>query len=124
MFPRLFLLIAFTIIASCKKKEGESPARPLSSSAPRAISVQTLIAAPEFLNSEIEVPGSIMANESTEIRSEISGRLVKLNLREGANVAQGALIAKLYDGDLQAQMRKLEVQLKIAEQTEKDKRNS
>ncbi len=29
------------------------------------------------------------------------------------------LLAKLYDGDLQAQMRKLEVQLKIAEQTEK-----
>jgi membrane fusion protein (multidrug efflux system) len=29
------------------------------------------------------------------------------------------LLAKLYDGDLQAQLRKLEVQLKIAEQTEK-----
>jgi membrane fusion protein (multidrug efflux system) len=29
------------------------------------------------------------------------------------------LLAKLYDGDLQAQLRKLDVQLKIAEQTEK-----
>jgi membrane fusion protein (multidrug efflux system) len=36
-----------------------------------------------------------------------------------AYVKHGALIAKLYDGDLQAQMRKLDVQLKIADQTEK-----
>ena len=45
--------------------------------------------------------------------------MVQLNIKEGRRVTQGALLAKLYDGDLQAQLRKLEVQLKIAEQTEK-----
>jgi membrane fusion protein (multidrug efflux system) len=44
--------------------------------------------------------------------------VVRLNVREGAFVGKGALLAKLYDGDLQAQLRKLEVQLKIAEQME------
>ena len=45
--------------------------------------------------------------------------MVELNVREGTFVSKGALLAKLYDGDLQAQLRKLDVQLKIAEQTEK-----
>ena len=64
------------------------------------------------------MPGTLLANESTAIYSEVSGRLVQLNVREGSFVSKGALLAKLYDGDLQAQKRKIEVQLKIAEQTE------
>jgi len=71
-----------------------------------------------LLISDIEVPGSLLANESTEIRPETSGKLVQLNVREGSFISRGALLAKLDDRDLQAQKRKLEVQLKIAEQTE------
>jgi membrane fusion protein (multidrug efflux system) len=52
------------------------------------------------------------------IHPEVPGRIVELNIREGGYANKGALLAKLYDGDLQAQLRKLEVQLKIAEQTE------
>lgn len=85
----------------------------------KALPVQILIAAPSVLATDIEVPGTLMANESTEIHPEVSGRMVELHIQDGGRVAQGALLAKLYDGDLQAQMRKLEVQLKIAEQTEK-----
>ncbi len=81
--------------------------------------MQTMVATPQGLISDLEVPGTVMANESTEIRSESAGRLVALHIKEGANVGKGDLMAKLYDGDLQAQMQKLEVQLKIAEQTEK-----
>jgi membrane fusion protein (multidrug efflux system) len=59
-----------------------------------------------------------MASESTVIHPEVPGRIVELNIREGGYANKGALLAELYDGDLQAQLRKLEVQLKIAEQTE------
>lgn len=70
------------------------------------------------VSESIEVPGSIVADESTEIHPEVSGRITGLYIREGARVGKGALLAKLYDGDLQAQKRKLEVQLKIAQTTE------
>jgi len=66
-----------------------------------------------------ELPGSIIANETTEIHSEISGRLVYLNINEGRTVGKGALLAKIFDGDLQAQLKKLHVQLSVAEQTVK-----
>src|SRR3712207_8567026 len=63
-------------------------------------------------------PYTTLFRSSTEIHPEISGRITQLYVREGANVGKGALLAKLYDGDLQAQKRKLEVQLKIAQSTQ------
>ncbi len=67
----------------------------------------------------VSAPGTILPNENTELQSEISGRVVAINFKEGSNVAKGTLLVKLFDGDLQAQLKKLEVQLKVAEATER-----
>lgn len=115
----LFFFAPLLILcSSCKESK---PAIPASGGPAQqaALSVDAQIAHAQSLSSDIIIPGTLMAFENTEIRPEISGRLVELNIREGASVNQGALLAKLYDGDLQAQLRKLEVQLSIAEQTEK-----
>jgi len=66
----------------------------------------------------LEVPGSIVSEDATEVHPEVAGRIVNLNVREGAYVGKGAVLAKLYDGDLQAQKRKLQVQMQIDRQTE------
>ncbi len=71
------------------------------------------------VSDKAELPGSIIANETTAINPEISGRLVYLNLNEGKPVGKGTLLAKIYDGDLQAQLKKLNVQVAVAEQTVK-----
>jgi membrane fusion protein, multidrug efflux system len=112
------LLLMLSALICCKSKK-DSPASPATNAAPPALKVEGMIASSQSLSANIEVPGTILAFETTEIHPEVSGRLVNLNLNEGANVSRGTLLAKLYDGDLQAQMRKLDVQLKIAEQTEK-----
>lgn len=83
------------------------------------LSVEAMVVSARSVSSDVEVPGTIMAGESTEIHPEVSGRVVLLNVREGTFVSRGALLAKLYDGDLQAQLKKLQIQLQIAEQTEK-----
>ncbi len=70
----------------------------------------------------IEVPGSLLPYEETEIRAEVGGRIVSLNIREGAVVEKGTLLVKLFDEDLQAQLRKLKVQLQINEKTEERNR--
>ncbi len=70
------------------------------------------------LTDNIEIPGSLVANEATDIHPEISGRITYLNISEGRFVSKGTLLAKLYDGDLQATLNKLKVQLQIAEQNE------
>lgn len=111
----LFFIFLFT---SCNGKKSNSPQQTGGPSQQPQLYVEILLASTRSLSADIEVPGTLLANESTEIHPEISGRVVQLNIREGAFASQGTLLAKLYDGDLQAQMRKLEVQLKIAEQTE------
>ena len=69
------------------------------------------------LNESIEMPGTLLPFETTEIRPEISGRIVELNIPEGKVVSKGTLLVKLFDGDLQAQLQKLQVQLSIAQKT-------
>ncbi|MEP7321467.1 MAG: efflux RND transporter periplasmic adaptor subunit [Saprospiraceae bacterium] len=71
------------------------------------------------LNREITSPGSIQSEENTNLQPEISGRITGIYFKEGAVVSKGALLVKLYDADLKAQRSKLEVQLKIAEASEK-----
>lgn len=69
------------------------------------------------MSEDIEVPGSLLPYEETEIRPEISGRVVSLNVKEGQYVGKGVMLAKLYDGDLQAELKKLQVQYQIAQKT-------
>ena len=114
----LFVLSFVVLFFSCKgKKENTAQQNNKPGQSP-PLSVEVLLATTRSLSADIEIPGTLLANESTEIHPEVSGRVVQLNIKEGSFVSKGILLAKLYDGDLQAQMRKLEVQLKIAEQTE------
>lgn len=113
-----FLLLALIALASCGGKEEKKP-----TAAGRAnagpMNVDAYIVKAQNFAENIEVPGTIIANESTEIHPEVSGRIVRLNVAEGRYVSKGTLLAKLYDEDLQAQLKKLQVQLQIAETNEK-----
>jgi membrane fusion protein, multidrug efflux system len=80
--------------------------------------VDAVIVTTRTISETIEVSGTIVAEQSTEIHPEVSGRITALNVREGVVVGKGSVLAKLYDADLQAQKRKIEVQLQIARQTE------
>ena len=115
----IFFLILSSVIISCGGKKKDAAPSAGAQMQQQAIIADALIVATRPLSADIEIPGTILAGETTEIHPEISGRVVQLNVREGTFVSKGALLAKLYDGDLQAQLRKLDVQLKIAEQTEK-----
>jgi len=115
----IFFLILSSVITSCGDKKKDAASLAGAQMQQQAIIADAMIVSTRSLSADIEIPGTIMANETTEIHPEVSGRVVELNVREGTFVSKGALLAKLYDGDLQAQLRKLDVQLQIAEQTEK-----
>ncbi len=89
-----------------------------SHSAPPALDVQGYVIHPSVLHSSIEVAGTLMPFEETEIHPEVSGKVTYLSIKEGAHVKKGTLLARLFDGDLQAQLQKLKVQLQVAEKTE------
>lgn len=100
---------------ACKEEKKQEAPRRARGGGP--VQAEGFIVRTTSLSENIEVPGTLLPFEVTEIRSEISGRVVNLNIPEGSNVQQGALLVKLFDGDLQAQLQKLQVQLQIAQKT-------
>lgn len=59
--------------------------------------------------------GTLRANESVTLVSELSRRLVKIHVAEGSEVAAGDLLFKLDDSDLVAELAEIEARLKLAE---------
>ncbi len=110
------------ILLSCGEKKTSTTAAPSNPAAFAAIPVEAVVLKPVSISDAVEISGTILPYESTEIRPETSGRVVSLNINEGSYVNRGALLVKLFDGDLQAQLKKLEVQLQIAEKTEERQR--
>jgi membrane fusion protein (multidrug efflux system) len=111
-------IILFILFSSCSSKaKNEEKKQPQGGRAQPQPRVDAMIVKPQVIKQSIEVPGNLLASETTEIHPEVSGRLTYLNVREGSFVNKGAIIAKLYDADLQAQLRKLQAQLNVANQT-------
>jgi len=110
--PAIAAILAFACTQK-KEKAAEKPAAPRS----RTVQADAFVAKTLALSEDIRVAGSLMPAEGTDIRAEISGRVVGIFFKEGSNVQKGALLAKLFDDDLQAQLKKLEVQLEINEKT-------
>ena len=108
----------FTSCGSSERKKAVVTAQNSSQQRRPTPRVDGFIVQTKTVSESIEVPGTLVANETTEIHPEVSGRIIGLYVREGAYVGKGALLAKLYDADLQAQLRKVQVQLQIAQQTE------
>lgn len=73
-----------------------------------AVPVEVYLTRSEKVANMLYASGTVVPNEEVDLKAEIAGRLIKLNLREGASVARGQLIAKINDKELQAQLAKLE----------------
>lgn len=112
------LVILVIVLLSCEnKKKNAPPANAAAQRGNRPMQAEGFIVKTRTLSENIEVPGTLLPFEETEIRPEISGRIVYLNVPEGRFVTKGTILAKLFDGDLQAQLKKLQVQLEISQQT-------
>ncbi len=104
-----FLLVNFVLFScSSKKSENEKQGPP-----PPQI-VDVIIAGYQNIENKVEVNGSVLANESVEIHPEVSGRLIFLNMPDGAIVKEGTILAKINDAELQAQLLKSNTQLSLA----------
>ncbi|MDX2249701.1 MAG: efflux RND transporter periplasmic adaptor subunit [Bacteroidia bacterium] len=90
----------------------------LSAKASQALPVNIYLAKEELTSNTVYASGTIVANEEVELRSEVSGRLVKLSIAEGSLVQKGQVIAKLNDDELLAQLKKLEYEEQLAAQIE------
>jgi membrane fusion protein (multidrug efflux system) len=69
------------------------------------------------LTETLLVVGSVAANESTEVRAEVSGLVRRIEFDEGSQVEEGQVLVRLDDRELQAQLRESKARLELAQQT-------
>ncbi len=80
--------------------------------------VTARILRPQRLDNRISSTGTVMANEEVEIRSEITGKILRIGFKEGSKVSKGDLLVKIDDKELQANILKAQSQRKLAEDNE------
>jgi membrane fusion protein, multidrug efflux system len=114
---RLGIITGLLVLASCKEKDKKIGAAPAGK--PPAAKATGYIVKTAAMADDVELPGTLVANEAVEVHPEIAGRIEYLNIKEGSYVSQGTVLAKLFDNDLQARLKKLQVQLAMAQTTEK-----
>lgn len=75
--------------------------------------VTGIVASLSTSSNGIPVTGTLIANEEVELVSETAGKVVEIAFQEGALVKKGALLIKVDDSDLKAQLERLEFQKKL-----------
>lgn len=71
------------------------------------LNVDGIIATTSDFSSNLDITGSIEANEAVTLRSEVSGLVTGIYFKEGSNVSKGTTLVKINDRDIQAQLREV-----------------
>lgn len=79
----------------------------------QVLNVKAVILKETKMTDEFFVSGSLIPDEEVNLSFETSGKITEIFFREGSRVSQGELLAKINDAPLQAELRKLESQLKL-----------
>lgn len=89
--------------AGCGKKEGGGPPR-------GGMVVQVVVRAAErrTVTESLSLVGSLAANESVDIRSEIGGQVEAVPYKEGARVEKGAVLFRIEEEKLSARLAEAE----------------
>jgi membrane fusion protein (multidrug efflux system) len=112
--PLLLIVAAF----GCGDTNGPSLGGPSNGSE----AVDVFIVHQQATDNRIYANGTILANEEVELRNEIAGRVVMLNVSEGAKVNRGDVLLQIDASEHEAQLARLNSQLNIAEKDEARKR--
>ena len=79
------------------------------------LNVNGLVISHQSLTEDITMVGNLLPDEEVDLTFETSGKIIEINFKEGALVKKGALLAKVNDKPLQAQLKRYEAQLKLAQ---------
>ena len=94
----------------------QTPAPSMGSPRSQSLSVNAVVLKPQSLNDVFRTKGVLLPDEEVDLTFETSGKITELNFKEGSFVNKGQLLAKVNDAPLQAELKKLESQLPLAQE--------
>jgi membrane fusion protein (multidrug efflux system) len=116
VFPYVlgFWLLAFVVESCISKADGLSKETEIVQPTIVYTPVDGVVVQPDEIREEIEVTGTLVANQQVEIVSELTRKIVRVNVKEGSKVKKGTLLFQLDDADLQAQLERFRQEEKLA----------
>ena len=107
-------------LSSCTSKNGDIAAKGAAQSG--TLRVNGVVLKPQRLDNVVRSSGTVLASESVELVAEADGRIERIAFKEGSPVRKNDLLLTINDDDLQAQLKKTELQLQLASDQEKRQR--
>jgi membrane fusion protein (multidrug efflux system) len=109
-----FLILLFSIsYFSCKSDKPSTQQGPQKQGGGETLKVQGIIAGLVNRTENITTTGTVLPGEKVDIKSKISGRVVQMNFKEGTFVKKGQTLVKLDDAILQAEKKKILLQIEL-----------
>jgi len=107
----LFVLVA-TLFSSCQdgQKNGNKPGEGRT-----VLNVDGQVLKLQNLDFNYSYTGKLLANEEIDIIPEISAKVTGIYFKEGSIVSKGETLVKMFDADLQAQLKSNQLQLELAQ---------
>lgn len=87
--------------------------------APASVRVGGMVLEPREFADNLSLSGSLEANETIEIRSEVSGIVENINFEEGSRVSKGQILFRVNDQELRAQLAKVKTSENLASENER-----
>lgn len=98
-------------------KSGKGPAAD-APKGPGKMAVEAITVRPSRLDNKLIVTGSVQANESLELKSEISGKVAAITFAEGKPVKKGEALLLISDEETRAQLEKQKFNRKLNQDNE------
>lgn len=105
------------LVSSCGSKSGNAASQPQRQGG--AVTVNGIVVQPQPLDNVVRSSGTVLASESVDLIAEAAGRVERILFKEGAHVQKNDLLVKINDDDLQAQLKKTELQIQLAVEQQK-----
>lgn len=110
------IVLGFVLYPKLKPEEAGPAAAP--SMRNTTLPVEVKIIEPQRIDNIIKITGAILANESVDLRSEISGKIEKIYFQEGQRIKKGQLLLAINDDEMLAQVERLKFTQKLNEDIE------
>ena len=107
-------LVAYRV---AENNTDSSPSGGGGSAAP--VKVGGMVLQPKEFADNLSLSGSLEANETIELRSEVSGIVEDINFQEGSRVSKGQILFRVNDRELRAQLAKVQTAEKLASENER-----
>lgn len=117
IYTLLALLIAFLLYNKFFSKKAKETSAATAGKGKRKngpVAVNIMVVKDTSVNNQIDITGSIDANERVSLVSQTAGNITGIYFKEGTRVSKGQLLVKVYNQDLQSSLQQIDAQMVLA----------